>query len=228
MAVRQANKSTPSTQKYLRIAEIRDDIVVLNDGTLRAVLLVSSINFALKSDDEQNAIVSGYVTFLNSLDSSLQIVVQSRQLDLDEYIESLKQIEKEQTNDLLKLQTTEYRKYITELVELGDIMTKRFYVVVQYNPSSDKKRSFWGKIGDAVSPTASIDLSQKEFLKRKDGLMTRVDKIFSGLGSMGLRASLLDTQALIELYYNTYNPTVSRREKMVDVGKLRLEENNNV
>lgn len=220
---RKATKRTPATQKYLSIAEIRDDSVVIKDGTLRAVLLVSSINFALKSQDEQNAIVSGYVTFLNSLTAPLQVVIQSRQLDLDNYLAGIKKAEDEQTNDLLKLQTAEYRNYISEIVELGDIMTKRFYIVVPFDPYSNKKRGFWQRMGDTLSPTKLINLNEKQFTRYHKELYTRVDKILSGLSSMGLRASVLDTQSLIELYYNNYNPVVSRNEKMEDIKKLQVE-----
>lgn len=222
---RQANRSTPSTQKYLNIAEIKDDCVVLKNGTMLAVILVSSINFALKSEDEQNAIIASYVSFLNSLDAPLQIVIQSRQLDLDEYIALIKSAEKNQTNDLLKLQTAEYLQYISELVELGDIMTKRFYLVVPYDPASNKKRGFWQRFKDVGYPTSAISLNQKEFVRRRNDLFLRVDKILSGLASMSLRAQPLDTQSLIELYYNTFNPVLSQREKMADINKLKFENN---
>lgn len=221
---RKATKSTPSTQKYLQIAEIRDDTVIMKDGSLRSVLLVSSINFALKSDDEQNAIISGYVSFLNSLDTPLQIVIQSRQLDLESYLQFLKDAETKQTNDLLKMQMAEYRQYITELVELGNIMTKRFYVVVPYEPFRSKTRSFWQRSGDILSPTNVISLGQKQFMQRQRELLTIVDKVLTGLASMGLRAQVLDTQSLIELFYNTYNPTVAKSEKLADLSKLRTEE----
>ncbi|MEK7653058.1 MAG: TraC family protein [Patescibacteria group bacterium] len=224
MKKRHATKQTPSTQKYLNIAEIRDDSVVMKDGTLRAVLLVSSINFALKSEDEQNAIVAGYVTFLNLLDFPVQIVIQSRQLDLDEYLAMIKEAEEKQTNELLKIQTAEYKQYITELVEMGDIMTKRFFVVVPYDPVANKKRSFTQRTGDIMSPTKVIKLNQKEFFKRQKELFALVDRVLSGLASMGIRASILETQALIELYYTTYNPTVSRSEKLTEVGKLQMED----
>ena len=167
---RKATKSTPATQSYMTISEIRDDSVIMKDGTLRAILLVSSVNFALKSEDEQNAIVAGYISFLNSLDLPLQIVIQSRQLNLEEYLIDIKKAEEKQTNDLLKLQTAEYRQYISELVELGDIMTKRFLVVVYYDPISNKKRGFWQRGGDVVSPTKVISLNQKEFIKRHKDL----------------------------------------------------------
>lgn len=221
---KKATKSTPATQSYMTISEIRDDSVIMKDGTLRAVLLVSSINFALKSEDEQNAIVAGYVSFLNSLDTTLQIVIQSRKLNLDNYLIDIKRAEEAQTNDLLKLQTAEYRKYITELVELGDIMTKRFYVVVYFNPSFSKKRGFWQRSSDLMSPTKFIKLNQNEFIKRHKELFIGVDKIISGLSSMGLRSSVLNTQSLIELFYNTYNPAISESQKMADIRKLEIEE----
>jgi len=191
---------------------------------LRAVIIVSSINFALKSEDDQNAIFAAYISFLNSLEAPLQIVIQSRQLDLDDYLEKIKASERTQTNELLRLQTAEYLQYVSELVELGDIMAKRFYVVVSFDPVSNKKRSFWRRTGDALSPTKIINLKQKEFAKRHKDLFIRIDRVLSGLASMGLRASVLDTQSLIELYYNTYNPEVSKNEKMVDINKLNLEE----
>jgi hypothetical protein len=149
-------------------------------------------------------------------------------LDLDDYLESLKKIAKEQTNDLLKFQTTEYLQYINQLIELGDIMTKKFYVVIQYNALTSKKKSFFSRVGDMILPTTLLELSQHEFEKRKDDMMVAINKIASGLGAMDLRATVLDTQSLIELYYNVYNPAVSRREKMADNSKLRLEENNTI
>lgn len=221
---KKATKSTPATQNYMTISEIRDDAVIMKDGTLRAVLLVASINFALKSEDEQNAIISGYVSFLNSMDTTLQIVIQSRKLNLDNYLMDIKRAEEAQTNDLLKLQTTEYRKYITELVELGDIMTKRFYVVIYFNPSFSKKRGFWQRSGDLLSPSKFIKLNQNEFVKRHKELFIGVDKIISGLSSMGLNSSVLNTQSLIELFYNTYNPAISESQKMADIHKLEIEE----
>ncbi len=223
--VRRANKKTPSTQNHLPIAEIRDDCVILKDGTIRAVLLVSSINFALKSQDEQQAIVSGYLSFLNSLELPLQIVVQSRGLDLDDYLQQLKQAEKNQENELLQLQITEYRDYISQLIELGEIMTKRFYLVIPYDPALKGGISFWRRIKDIVSPLRVINLKEKEFSRRRQELFSRVDKIVSGLNSIGLRSSVLTTQLLIELYYTNYNPVISKVQKMVDLKKLKLEEN---
>lgn len=222
-ANRQASQSTPSTQKYLQIAEIRDDTIIMKDGSIRSVLLVSSINFALKSEDEQNAIVSAYINFLNSMDSPMQILIQSRKLDLEQYLNYLKDAQAKQTNDLLKIQMAEYQQYITELVALGNIMTKRFYVIVPFEPFSSKTRGFWARLGDVLSPTAVVNMSQKSFAARQRELFTIVDRVISGLAGMGLRAQVLDTQALIELFYNTYNPTVAPSEKLENVNKLMME-----
>ena len=112
-----------STQKHLSISEIKEDSVVLKDGSLRAVILVSSLNFALKSEEEQKAIIGGYISFLNNIDFSLQIVIQSRRLHMEGYLENLKKIERELTNDLLRMQIAEYRQFVNSLVEGGNIMT---------------------------------------------------------------------------------------------------------
>lgn len=213
-----------STLQYLDIAEIKEDVVVLKDGTLRAVLLVSSINFSLKSEEEQNAIIAAYISFLNYLEFPLQIVIQSRKLDIDSYLDRLKKIEKEQTNELLRMQTAEYRQYVSELVEIGDIMTKRFYVVVPYDPISDKQKSWFKRFLGVFTAAKEVKLSQDAFVKRRHALFQRVGHIVGGLASMSIKSVVLDTQSLIELYYNTYNPDVYNKEKLVEVNKLRVEE----
>lgn len=213
-----------ATKQRLDIAGIREDCVVLKDGTLRAALLVSSINFALKSEEEQNAIIAAYVSFLNALEFPFQIVIQSRKLNIDAYLEKLRIAEKEQTNELLKIQIADYREYVRELVEMGDIMSKRFYVVVPYDPLSDKRKSFWARSSEILRPGSAIRLGAEKFKKRRRDLFARVEHIQMLLSSMGLASAILDTQSLIELYYNIYNPEVAETEKMVDAGKLRVEE----
>lgn len=213
----------PSTQKFLDILEIRDDTVLLKDGTLRAVLIVSSINFALKSDDEQVAVIQSYTQFLNALDFPVQIVIQSRKLNIDNYLEKLKRLEKTQTNELLRTQTADYRQYVSELVEIADIMTKRFYVVVPYSPHSDRPKKFFLRLAEAFSPSTVIHLKQKQFEKFRLELFKRVETVVDGLASAGLKAAVLDTQSLIELYYNTYNPETYANEKLSDIRKIQLE-----
>ena len=126
-----SSKVNVSTQQYLNIAEIKKDTLVMKDGSIRAILLVSSINFALKDEDEQRAIISSYVSFLNNLDFPLQIVIQSREFNIENYINDLKQKEKEQTNELLKTQTQEYIQYVQELISMGNIMKKK---LIRSNP----------------------------------------------------------------------------------------------
>jgi len=219
-----SGKINNSTQQYLDIAEIRDNTLIMKDSTMRSVIMVSSINFSLKSEDEQNAIISAYVSFLNNIDFPMQIVVQSRELDIEKYLIDLKQKEKEQTNELLKIQITEYIIYIKELISLGKIMNKRFYVVVPYNPLSDKKKGFFSSLTEAFKPASLIKMKREVFIKRRESLSRRVDNVIGGLASVGLKSVELDTQSLIELFYNTYNPTVSSKEKLVDINKLRITE----
>jgi len=223
MSNKAAKNSFVSTQQYLDIAEIKDNTVVMKDGTLRAVLLVSSINFALKSEDEQNAVIDAYIRFLNNLSFTLQIVIQSRELDIDNYLEYLKSKEKEQINKLLKVQTADYMEYIKELTSLGRIMNKRFYIVVPYDPLTDKHKSFFNSITEALKPATVIKLKEKTFIKYQEMLNRRVESVTGGLESMGVAVARLDTQSLIELYYRTYNPETARNQSLVDLDKLRVE-----
>ncbi len=213
---------TVSTQQYLDIAEIKDDTVVMRDGTVRAVLMVSSINFALKSEEEQEAIVGSYVGFLNNISFPVQIVIQSRRLNIDNYINELKKKEREQTNELLKMQTAEYVNYIQELVQMGDIMSKTFYLTIPYNPLSDKHKGFFSSLQEVFKPASVVRMKGRRFERYKDELLRRVESIQSGLQSAGLKTVRLDTQGLIELYYTTYNPDTSENQKLVDVKNLRV------
>lgn len=219
-------QSHPSTLKYLDIAGIRQDTVIMKDGDLRSVIMVSSINFSLKNEDEQNAIIAAYVSFLNNISFPVQIVIQSRELNIEGYLNQLKQKEKEQTNDLLKMQITEYIGYIKELISLSKIMNKRFYVIVPYNPLSDKKKNFFSRLTETFSPASLVKMKEEKFFNLRKELSRRVDTVISGLSSIGLNTIELDTQSLIELYYNTYNPVTAVNEHLVEVEKLRLEDNN--
>jgi hypothetical protein len=219
------SKPGPSTQKYLDISEVKEDVVVMKDGTLRAVLVVASINFALKSEDEQEAIISQYVSFLNSLEYPLQVVIQSRRLNIDNYIERLKEQEKNQTNELLRMQIRDYRGFVFELVELGQIMQKYFFCVVPYNPLSDKRKGFFTQLSEVFIPALSVRLAQERFMQRRSDLMQRVEHMKGSLNSMGLKSAMLDTQGLIELYYRVYNPETYDAQKMADTDKLRVTEN---
>ncbi len=213
----------PSTQQHLAISEIRDDAVIMKDGTLRAVFLVSSINFALKSEEEQEALVSAYVGFLNTLENPLQVVIQSRRLNIDNYLQRLHDAEKIQPNELLRMQITDYRQFISELVDIGQIMTKRFYVVVSYDPLSNKRKGFFSRFKESFSATAFIQLKEARFQQRKKDLLSRADQTIGQLQSLGVQAAMLDTQSLIELYYTVYNPEIMDSEKVAPLGDLQVE-----
>ena len=217
-------KNIVATQQYLDIAEIKDNTVIMKDGTLRAVLMVSSINFALKSEEEQNAVISSYVRFLNNLRFTLQIVIQSRELDIDNYLLYLKEKEKEQTNKLLKIQTTDYIEYIKELTSLGRIMSKRFFVIVPYDPLTDKRKGFFSLVKEAFKPATAIKLKEKTFNRYQEMLDRRLESVIVGLESMGVAVARLDTQSLIELYYKTYNPETSKNQQLVEIEKLKIGE----
>jgi len=218
------NKVSASTQQFLDIAEIKDNTVVLRDGTLRAVLEVSSLNFALKGEDEQAAIISAYVGFLNNLSATIQIVIQSRELDIGNYLNYLAGLEKAQTNRLLKVQTREYIDYVKELISIGKIMKKNFYVIIPYSPTTDKHKSFFASLLETFKPATLLKLKDVRFAKYKEALERRIDSIAGALSSLGVEVKQLETQELIELYYRTYNPETAKNQKLVDVDKLRVED----
>ncbi|MBU0646554.1 TraC family protein [Patescibacteria group bacterium] len=217
------SKPGPATQRYLDIAEIRDDLVIMKDGTVRGVLMVSSINFALKSVDEQEATIQAYMSFLNSLEYPIQIVIQSRKMNIDAYLESLNEQYKKSVNDLLRAQILDYRNFVQELVSLGEIMQKRFYVVVPYDPISNKKKNFFSRLSEAISPVAAAKLSNKQMKDRLDQLGRRLEMTAGQLESMGLQVARLDTQSLIELYYTAYNPDLFEDQKLDDISKIRTD-----
>ncbi|MFH1426303.1 MAG: hypothetical protein ABIG66_02610 [Candidatus Kerfeldbacteria bacterium] len=213
----------PSTQIHLPFSEIRDGMVLMKDGALRRVILVSSINFALKSEDEQKGIIQGYVAFLNSLDFEIQIVIQSRKLDIEKYLTKLDTLARQQDNELLRKQTKAYRSFVQKMVEDADIMDKKFYVIVPYSPFYKKKKSFMTRFQEVLTPARVVKLSQAKLEKYKTELDRRVDRVMGGLRSTGLAAQPLDTQSLIELYYNAYNPVTKQKTRIEDIDKMQVD-----
>ena len=215
-----------STQLYLNIAEIKDDVVVLKNGGLRAILQTSSVNFNLKSEEEQNAIIYSYQSFLNSLDFPVQIVVQSRKLDIDKYIENVRDIAEKHENPLLKEQTLEYAEYVQKLIEYADIMEKNFYVVVPFDPYRTQKLNIFEKFMQRISAQDSVDnikRRHREFEELNKHLTERVNTVKTGLEACNLRAVQLTTPQLIELFYKIYNPETARNEKIEDITKMDVE-----
>ncbi len=215
------------TQIYLPFSEIHDDTLILKNGGIRAVLRTTSINFNLKSEEEQNALSFGYQAFLNSLEFPIQIVVKSRKLDVDKYIDSLKVKAKDQGNPLLQKQTYEYIDFVSRLVEYADIMSKDFLVVVPYDPPRAQTISFVEKMMQMIRGKDSYsEVKQRhdEFESLHKGLAQRILTIQGGLENLGLKVHQLTTQELIELFYNTYNPVVSRNEKLKDAKEYNMGE----
>src|SRR3989344_3987480 len=173
-----------STQDFLRFGEIRDNIIILKDGNLRQVLLCSSINFSLKSEQEQNAIVFAYQNFLNSLNFPIQILMQSKKLDLSGYLENLQKKAQAQQNELLRMQSLDYIDFIKRLINLANIMDKRFYVIIPF--LVPPKISGPKMPGNAPQPA----LTPEEFEQYKKELEQRVQVVQSGLGSIGIRTAL--------------------------------------
>lgn len=227
-------KKSPSmgTQIFLPFSEIHDDTVILKNGGVRAILRTTSLNFNLKSEEEQNALTFGYQSFINSLEFPIQIVVRSRKMDIDKYVEGLQAKQKLQTNPLLQKQTNEYIDFIGKLVEYADIMEKDFLVVIPFDPP----RAQSGGIFDTLFKVKFMDLfrgkdmygqikSQRdEFENLKKGLAQRVNTIQAGLENLGLKVHQLTTQELVGLFYTTYNPTVGRNEKLKDTKEYKMEE----
>ncbi len=200
-------KSASPSQKFIDIQEIRDDVVVLKNGGLRAVCIASSINFELKSSDEQKALIGNFQGFLNSLDFPVQIVVSSRKMDISSYLNDLRELAKTQENELLQAQTIEYIEFIEKFVELTNIMSKNFYLVIPFNPMGFKKEGFLDRIKYIIKPKEVIQkISPEKFQEYKDQLMQRVNHVIIGLRTMEIRARILNTDQLIRLFYDYYNP----------------------
>ncbi len=191
-----------TTQQFLEMDQVREGVLLLKNKTLRGVLMVSSVNFALKSEDEQNALLYQFQDFLNSLDFSCQIIIQSRKLNITGYLEKLKEIEKKQKNELLRVQTASYREFIESLVKTGQIMTKTFFIVVPFTVLETKGVSALSLIKKPVVPT----LTEDEFQRCKNQLWQRMEFVALGLRRCGLQCVPLSTPELIELFWSLHHP----------------------
>jgi type IV secretory pathway VirB4 component len=223
------NQQAHSTQAHLRIAEIYDDIVVLKNGGLRAVLKTSSINFNLKSEQEQNAIIYSYQNFLNSLEFPIQILIRSKKLDIDNYIDGVKALGDKQDNKLLQEQTFEYAQYVKRLVEYADIMEKEFYVIIPYDPVRAPQpggtgvfQSFFQRLSPKET-YGDTKMRHHEFDNLKKSLLQRVNTVQSNLENCGLKVEQLNTTELIELFYQSFNPLTSRTQKLKDLTETSVE-----
>lgn len=202
-------KPEPSTKDFVSIADIKDTVLILKNGSLRSIIEVSSMNFELKSSDEQIAIIQAFQNFLNATDFPLQIVVNSRRLDINPYLKSLDALLENQLNELLKIQVVEYTRFVRGLTELGNIMAKKFYVVVPFYAieAPPTKTGFLPAIKSLFAPTQfSRTLTDQELETYKIQLNQRIDVALEGISGMGLETKILSGEELLNLYYGYYNP----------------------
>ncbi len=195
-----------STQEFVPIKEVRDGIVIMKDNGLRAVLLASSINFALKSEDEQTAFIVQFQNFLNSLDFSCQIFVQSRQLDIRPYVATLEEAYKGQLDDLMRIQIREYIEFIRSFTEAANIMTKNFFVVVPYTPAVISTGGGAASFLPFGKKKANAAEENRTFEEQATQLEQRISIVQQGLIRTGVRTVQLGTEEAIELLYKMFNP----------------------
>ena len=221
-------KSNPnSTQNTLQIAEIRDGIVIMNDGSFRAVVMVKSINFDLMSSQEREGVEFSFQGFLNALYFPIQIFVRTQRVDLRPYLEKLDKLRSEQDNMLLAMLMEDYLGYIDNLAAQTNIMDKRSYLVVPFfpfeetqNPLIQSKSFFSGLAGLFSSKELHVNIDEPTLAKAKDELRNRIQSVMGGLQQCGVQSLPLDTQELIELYYDAYNPDTATRQQLKNFDDL--------
>jgi type IV secretory pathway VirB4 component len=201
--------SSKATQEFVPIQDVRDGVITLKDGTMRAIVLASSLNFSLKSDDERQAIIMQFQDFLNSLDFVVQISIESRRLDIRPYLALLEQQYKEQVNDLMKIQIQEYIGFVRKFTETTNIMTKNFFIVVSYDPAIVSLGGVGGGPASFFKKQSSEDAKKKKeatFEENRTQLEQRVSVVEQGLSRCGIRVIRLGTEEVVELFYKIFNP----------------------
>lgn len=193
-----------ASQNFVSVRDIRDNVVIQKNGQMTMVILASSINFALKSYDEQRAILSQFQQFLNTLDFSLQIQMRSRRLNIEPYLAQLSTLETKQDNDLMRIQLREYMEFIRTFTTQVDVMSKNFFIIVSYTPNKVSIGRGFGGLFSAKSGAATI--ADGIFEEQRTQLEQRVSLVVEGLARVGVRTAVLGKDELVELYYHTYNP----------------------
>ncbi len=209
-----------ASQEFVNIKEVRDGVVILKDGGLRAILMASSINFALKSEENQIAIIEQFQSFLNTIDFSLQIIVESRRFNIAPYVVQLEERYAKQKNELLKIQTREYIGFVKKFTENSNIMNKSFFIVVPYSPAilelKQGRSGFGAKISRGLPGGSSSEHTKSaSFEEHKSQLEQRVSVVEQGLIRTGVRIVQLGTEEIIELFYRLFNP--GETEKSIQV-----------
>ncbi|MFA5917079.1 MAG: hypothetical protein WC850_02470 [Candidatus Gracilibacteria bacterium] len=225
MAVKVKNNTTSdsATQRYLPFSQIRENIIIMKDDSGRLVLECSTLNFLLKSEEEQNAIVMSFQRFLNSLDFPVQIMIRSKKLDIDGYIKNLTNLGDKQKNPLLQEQTYEYVAYLKKLVEVAQIMKKEFYIIIPFDMQEERSvrdssflgvfRNFWLAINNANN-IIKIKTQIKNFNSIKKGLINRMNTVKTSLESIGIKTRELQKEELIKFLTDYYNPSLESHTTM--------------
>lgn len=225
MPVKNTQKDHPdsSTQRYLPFSQIRDNIIIMKDGSARLVMRCSTINFLLKNIDEQDSIIISFQRFLNSLDFPIQILVRSKKLDIESYLNNLNDKALKQKNPLLQNQTYEYIEYLRKLIEVAQIMKKEFYIILPFDEEENKSvnddtilwvfKTFWKSI-NGWQDLLKIRSQIKNFNKLQKGLYWRSNSIKTGLENVWLRADILNKQELVGFLTEYYNPSLDSLVKM--------------
>jgi hypothetical protein len=186
-------------------------------------LNVSAINYDLKSTQEQEAIIDQYKNFLNSLDFPIQILINSRKINIERYLDFIERKEKDQPSELLRFQISEYKNFIQHLVSVSNIMDKNFYIIIPFSSIENREKGFLGSIGSFLNPRKSIVEKRELFETCRNQLFQRMDHIMAGLSGIGLKMVPLKTKELIELLYNSYNSNVFNLTELEDTRNLDLK-----
>jgi type IV secretory pathway VirB4 component len=223
---RQRNKMA-DIQRYIPFAEIRNDTVIMKNGGLRAVLRIEPLNFNLKSETEQQGIIAGYESFINTITFPLQIVIRSSRVNIEPYLNHIHSQAEKLESDLLKEQALAYGTFIEKIVDIADIMQKEFYVVIPLDDVPRKKGVIhqflsWIHIDDTLAKALQRN---KQFTNQAMRLKERIDLIETGLNNVGIGTKRLNTMDLIRLYYRIYNPISSKNQKLPETGEFNTEEN---
>lgn len=214
-----------SSQNSLLIAELRDSMTVMNDGSMRAVVACQSINFDLMSDREREAVEYSYQNFLNSLYFPIQISIRSQKVDIGPYLDMLDKLRRDQDNMLLGVLMDDYISFIAALAQETNIMDKSFFIVIPYYPAGDvnsamtQSRNMLGSLFGS-NTQQHIKIDEATYDKAKDEMRNRVQTVINGLMQLGIRSVQLTTKELGELYYNVYNPDTAVREPLGDFSNL--------